>query len=118
MAKLHKAEDGSLIFDCPACGTPHVVNVDPDRTPCWEWNRSMTDPTFQPSVLSRTNPLTEAGNADYKKWLEDGCPPRTTDLETSQVICHSFVSFGRISYLGDCTHSMAGQTVELPEIEP
>jgi hypothetical protein len=32
-------------------------------------------------------------------------------------LCHSFVRDGRIEFLSDCTHSLAGQTVELPEIE-
>lgn len=35
--------------------------------------------------------------------------------EHGPTICHSFVREGRIEYLGDCTHSMAGQTVDLPE---
>jgi len=31
-------------------------------------------------------------------------------------VCHSFVTDGRIQFLGDCTHNLAGQTVDLPEI--
>jgi hypothetical protein len=30
-------------------------------------------------------------------------------------VCHSFVTDGRIQFLGDCTHALAGQTVDLPE---
>jgi hypothetical protein len=33
-------------------------------------------------------------------------------------VCHSFVTDGRIQFLGDCTHAMAGTTVPLPEIPP
>lgn len=29
-------------------------------------------------------------------------------------VCHSFVRAGRIEFLGDCTHALAGQTVPLP----
>ena len=32
-------------------------------------------------------------------------------------VCHSFVTNGRIQYLGDCTHKLAGQTVDLPDWE-
>lgn len=32
------------------------------------------------------------------------------------VVCHSFIRGGLMEYLSDCTHEMAGQTVELPEI--
>jgi hypothetical protein len=31
-------------------------------------------------------------------------------------VCHSFVTDGKIQYLSDCTHAMAGQTVDLLEI--
>jgi hypothetical protein len=30
-------------------------------------------------------------------------------------VCHSFVTDGRIQYLSDCTHAMAGQTKELAD---
>ncbi len=30
------------------------------------------------------------------------------------AVCHTFVTDGRIQFLGDCTHVMAGQTVDLP----
>lgn len=32
--------------------------------------------------------------------------------------CHSFIEGGRIRFLSDCSHALAGQTVELPEIDP
>ena len=31
-------------------------------------------------------------------------------------VCHSFVTDGRIQFLGDCTHDLAGHTVELPDL--
>ncbi|MHC8396108.1 hypothetical protein ACYZT8_21075 [Pseudomonas sp. LB3P93] len=30
-------------------------------------------------------------------------------------VCHSFVIDGCIQFLGDCTHELASQTVDLPE---
>lgn len=32
--------------------------------------------------------------------------------------CHSFVTDGKIQFLPDCGHALAGQTLELPEIQP
>jgi hypothetical protein len=32
-------------------------------------------------------------------------------------ICHSFITDGRIQFLGDCTHRLAGQTVPIPDWE-
>lgn len=31
--------------------------------------------------------------------------------------CHSFITDGKIQYLSDCFHELAGQTVDLPEID-
>jgi hypothetical protein len=53
----------------------------------------MEAPTFTPSILVRYS------------W-SDG--PR---------VCHSFVTGGRIQFLEDCTHHLAGQTVDLPDWE-
>ena len=32
-------------------------------------------------------------------------------------VCHSFVTDGRIQFLADSNHALAGQTVDLPEVE-
>ena len=32
-------------------------------------------------------------------------------------ICHSFITDGKIQFLSDCTHDLAGKTVELPDID-
>lgn len=31
--------------------------------------------------------------------------------------CHSFIKGGKIQYLTDCWHHLAGQTVELPDVD-
>lgn len=33
---------------------------------------------------------------------------------STSINCHSFVTDGRIQFLGDSSHHLAGQTVELP----
>ena len=97
---LHeKHQDGAetVLFDCPGCGMLHApvvaVGSGPER-PCWTWNGSVARPTFTPSILVRCD--------DYGP-------------EHKNVVCHSFVTDGRIQFLGDCTHDLAGQTVDLPE---
>jgi hypothetical protein len=32
-------------------------------------------------------------------------------------LCHYFIVDGRIRYCGDCQHELAGQTVDLPDLE-
>jgi hypothetical protein len=38
-------------------------------------------------------------------------------VEGNRPRCHSEVKGGKITYAGDCTHAMAGQTVDLPDWE-
>lgn len=88
----------SMLFECPGCDMLHVVYVESGQganLPVWQWNSSMDRPTFSPSVLVRY------------PWGDS----------REERVCHSFVTDGRIQFLGDCTHKLAGQTVDLPEIE-
>jgi len=57
----------------------------------WTFNGDFEKPTFSPSMLV---------NKD---------DPRTR--------CHSFVTDGKIQFLSDCFHDLAGQTLELEDIE-
>lgn len=61
--------------------------------PGWTWNGDFDKPTVHPSILVTTK-----------------YPDRTD-------VCHSFITNGRIQFLTDSTHALAGQTVELPELE-
>jgi hypothetical protein len=91
--KLRSASNGGLMFWCAGCDTPHRVGVGGGNGPQWTWNGDVDRPTFSPSVLVMM---------------------RTRAWTTPQV-CHSFVTDGRIQYLSDCTHALAGQTVELAD---
>jgi hypothetical protein len=56
--------------------------------PHWDWNGDLEKPTFSPSLLN---------------YIESPGGRR----------CHSFIKEGRIQFLGDCTHALKGQTVDL-----
>lgn len=88
---LAKSEEDFLWFECPGCGLPHGVHFGPGPGPRWGWNGSVEAPTFTPSILA--------------KWPERGV----------EKVCHSFVTDGRIQFLSDCTHALAGQTVPLAD---
>lgn len=94
---LRSAEGGGLLFRCPGCACAHRVMVGEGAGPRWGFNENPHAPTFTPSVLVTYNG-SDAGN--------DGAPP---------AVCHSFVTDGRIEFLSDCTHPLAGQTVDLPD---
>jgi hypothetical protein len=54
----------------------------------WSFSGDMNAPTFSPSLLNYT------------------------DLER----CHLFVKNGKIEYLSDCKHALAGQTIEMEDV--
>lgn len=88
--KLWMNDTGYTLFFCPGCERPHAVGV---KGPgAWGYNDNPEKPTFTPSVgvnLDRSAPQL----------------PR----------CHSFVTDGRIQFLADSDHALAGQTVDLPD---
>ncbi|MCC4296282.1 DUF6527 family protein [Aurantimonas coralicida] len=92
---LRTVEGGNLLFWCPGCDGAHRVTVGEGPGPRWGFNGDYDRPTFTPSVKV-SYPGPDAG--------VDGAPP---------AVCHSFVREGRIQFLGDCTHALAGQTVSL-----
>lgn len=85
------------IFECPGCGQWHMITTkEPNgRGAKWSFNGDVERPTFNPSLLVRSE-------------FNNGKP---------SAVCHSFIRDGRIQFLSDCTHALAGQTVELREVE-
>jgi hypothetical protein len=98
-------------FFCPGCQEHHAP------TEGWMFNGDVEKPTFSPSILVRGTKITEKGWAEYDAWRAAGCPKRDKPLDSVPTVCHSFVRGGKIQFLSDCTHALAGQTVELPEID-
>lgn len=84
---------GGLTFFCPGCKVLHTVwtkDYNRGKGPIWTWDGDLIKPTFNPSIL--TNYRSEHGR------------------------CHSFIRQGKIQFLSDCDHALAGQTVELPDL--
>lgn len=89
-AKALNDQDGDhsgWVVNCPGCGYWHLFDAR------WTFNGNTERPSFQPSMLVNAN-------IDRK-------------LYPKIHRCHSYVTDGKIQFLQDCTHSLAGQTVEL-----
>jgi len=105
MPKFQKAVDSwnekhgeTYLFQCPGCDCSHRISTTLGKRkegPTWTFNGDLDKPTCTPSLLVRWN------------YGQD---------QTKQV-CHSFIKDGKIQYLNDCTHKLAGQTVEIPDWE-
>ncbi|MDO6965801.1 hypothetical protein ABID20_000258 [Rhizobium alvei] len=80
--------------------------------PRWGYNGDPDKPTFTPSVLVTGKKITRDQSG---KW--DGDWERDASGNAITFVCHSFVTDGRIQFLNDCTHDMAGQTVDLPDFD-
>lgn len=100
MTKIQAFEDDGVtvgyMFECRGCKLGHAVHIKPhknDLGASWTFDGNLDAPTFSPSILSKVE-------APHK-----------------MMICHLFVRGGRIEYLGDCTHELAGQTVEMEDID-
>ena len=80
-------------FHCPGCEHGHIVwtEVAASNGAKWTFNEDVDSPTFRASLLNK-HPF---------KGVEQ--------------ICHLFVTDGKIEYLNDCTHKLAGQTVEMED---
>jgi hypothetical protein len=91
--QMHDNGTRSMLFECPGCESLHVVYVAGTGHPVWSFNENVEHPTISPSVLV--------------SW---------TEFDTPKT-CHSFIKDGMIQFLGDCTHKLAGQTVQIPDWE-
>jgi hypothetical protein len=58
----------------------------------WSWNGDTERPTLKPSIL------TWGGSVDTDR-------------------CHTFVNDGMVQFLSDCSHGLAGQTLDLLDVE-
>lgn len=111
---LRSLENGGLLFYCPGCKTCHSIKV--EGAHAWTWNGDVNKPTFSPSIMVTCWELTKQGRAEMEVWEAAGYPsPREgRTFDRVKKICHSFVRDGQFQFLGDCTHSLANQMVELP----
>lgn len=101
ISKIIRRADDLLMWRCPGCKTAHAIRAKSLTEgeapgPSWDWDGNCDKPTFFPSVKV---------SYDGKDAGVDGAPP---------AVCHSWVRDGQIQFLEDCTHTLAGQTVDIP----
>lgn len=127
----------AIRFTCPGCGHSHVITYNGAKNNMgagWDWNGSFDRPTITPSIKS-TSEWDDSDAVPAEGWGPWHVPahlvnhPTLSKTQTREVlpshrhllvhhkeVCHSYVTDGKIRFLGDCTHKLVGQTVELPEM--
>lgn len=115
---LRESGDGRLGYRCPACDEFHVINTDPRASgPRWTWNGDPVRPTFAPAIRVRS--IRRGLTGDDAELLEDTlAQPGGKDMAMHDprlsFVCHHFVVAGQLRFQKDCTHGMAGKTVDIP----
>lgn len=93
--KLLQGTKGVYQFYCPGCKETHCVWTDKaDGVEPWGFNGNVDSPTFTPSVKVQSYVGKDISG-----------------------ICHSFIRNGRIEFLSDCTHDLAGKTIDMIDCE-
>lgn len=117
-------------FWCAGCKERHMVNTeesDGKGRPVWGFNGDLERPVFTPSVLVWWTEPANLGNPEaLQRDLDEAAARRAAGevnvkIQQADKRCHTFVGCngaepGQIIYLGDCTHALAGQTIDLPDL--
>lgn len=82
------------VIYCPGCDRTHTITIRPAPSPSWTFNDDPDKPTFHPSLL---------------------CNKKGPHHHPGTPVCHSWIKDGRIQFLNDSTHGLAGKTVDLPD---
>lgn len=108
--KWKQVGTNSVGFFCPACQDIHIVDMTR-----WVFIIKNEKGTIQPSVHVKSGHHVDNFKLEDNCW----CKYYTEHPDEEPVykcgICHSFVADDTISYLNDCTHELAGRSVQLPD---
>lgn len=108
-SKLRSVEGNRIAFWCPGCDESHVIAIGG-----WSWDGNIERPTFSPSVLVTCGHFV-VGHQAETCWCTYNREHPNNPAPFKCSRCHTFVRAGRIEFLSDCTHALAGQTVDLPD---
>ena len=76
------------LYMCEGCGYEHAFGLKVEGGH-HDFNMDLDNPTISPSLLQNFTP---------------------------GKLCHSYIKDGKIQYLNDCQHKLAGQIIDLPDI--
>jgi len=83
--RVHHSDGGEWVFECPGCCCLHAFGKN------HAFNGDAVRPTFLPALLIGS---VTAGTVGIRR-------------------CHAHVTEGRLQFLSDSTHALAGHTVDM-----
>lgn len=104
-------ENYGFTFYCPGCGEPHSINQ------TWQVSEDRERPTVAPSILVTTGHFSPRFQKTGKCWCTYN-KDRPADEQSKYRCnrCHLFITDGKLIYLGDCSHELAGKTIDMPDM--
>lgn len=106
-----------LMFYCPGCNLNHVIPYGTGEGNRWTWDNNTIKPNIIPSIVNKEirKDLSEIERKEYE--LERANIGNGTLDGKFATRCHLNVTNGKIIYLGDCTHHLSGQTIDMISID-
>ncbi|WP_072379790.1 DUF6527 family protein [Novosphingobium sp. NDB2Meth1] len=110
---LAEVSPGYVQWFCPGCRETHHIPVASVHNPGqnWRWDGNPDVPTFEPSVLVRGGHFAPNWKQGEPCW----CTPNPSEEDWGFRCrqCHCYVRSGKIEFLADCSHELAGQIVDM-----
>lgn len=104
-AKMRRGE-GRYFHWCPACQEMHPL---PDG---WTFNGDLEKPTFAPSFKHTGKQCVIENGKWTGEWVRDA------NGNAVDWCCHYILTAGQLQFCGDCSHALAGQTIDMPDLPP
>lgn len=109
---LRSLDNDVLAYWCQGCKSLHSVRT---GTNGWGYNGNPEKPTFTPSVKVTSGHYSSRHKEGDSCWCTYN-KENPGDDNFVCVLCHTFITDGKVQFLSDCTHELAGQTLNLPEL--
>jgi hypothetical protein len=95
---------------------PIMLKGSREGTGKWSWNGDTEKPTLKPSVLTQSGHLAPNWKQGDGCWCEyyKAHPEETPVFHCFR--CHTWINDGKAQFLGDCSHELKGQTLDLLDV--
>jgi hypothetical protein len=107
IAKMRNTTQG-FSWWCPACEQGHPL---PSKYG-WTFDGNLEAPTFTPSFKHTGKQPINVDGVWTGEWVRD------KDGKAVDWCCHYIITAGQVAYCSDCTHSLAGKTILMPDLPP
>ena len=118
LREISTEEQGRVLMHwCPGCARRHGFEIDKPNASgaIWSWNGDAEAPSFTPS-MHITSSVPAVSGPELKAILLRRQAGEQVAIPYHQItICHYILTAGKIHFLPDSGHALAGKKVDLPD---